>query len=64
MDAMFERKVSQGEVVIRQGDQGDNFYVVDEGVFDIFVNGKKVVEIAAGGSFGELALMYNTPRFV
>jgi CRP-like cAMP-binding protein len=62
MDAMFERKVPRGETVIKQGDEGDNFYVVDDGIFDIFVNGKKVVEIGAGGSFGELALMYNTPR--
>jgi len=63
MDAMFERKVDIGEVVIQQGDEGDNFYVVDEGVFDIFVNGVKVVEVGPGGSFGELALMYNTKRF-
>jgi len=61
-DAMFEKKVPPGEAIIKQGDEGDNFYVVDEGVFEIFVNGNKVVEIGAGGSFGELALMYNTPR--
>lgn len=62
MDAMFERKVKKDEIIIKQGDEGDNFYVVDDGGFDIFVNDKKVVEIGAGGSFGELALMYNTPR--
>jgi cAMP-dependent protein kinase regulator len=48
--------------------------VVEKGSFDVFVNpagslqpgpdglGKKVGTIAAGGSFGELALMYNAPR--
>ncbi|KRT85823.1 cNMP binding protein, partial [Oryctes borbonicus] len=30
LDAMFEKKVSAGEVVIKQGDDGDNFYVIQE----------------------------------
>ena len=59
---MVEKKVQAGDVVIRQGDEGDNFYVVDDGQFEVFVNEKKAVEIGPGGSFGELALMYNTPR--
>lgn len=62
IDAMFEKKVAKGVAIINQGEEGDNFYVVDSGAFDVFVNGNKVVEIGAGGSFGELALMYNTPR--
>ncbi|RKP11035.1 cyclic nucleotide-binding-like protein [Thamnocephalis sphaerospora] len=62
VDAMFERRVAANETVIQQGDEGDNFYVVDDGLFEVLVNGKKVVEVEAGGSFGELALMYNTPR--
>jgi CRP-like cAMP-binding protein len=64
IDAMFERRIIAGEVVIRQGDEGDNFYVVDSGKFAVHVDGKPepVVEIGPGGTFGELALMYNTPR--
>ncbi|XP_012554671.1 cAMP-dependent protein kinase type II regulatory subunit isoform X1 [Hydra vulgaris] len=66
LDAMFERKTVIGDVIIRQGDDGDNFYVVDNGVFDIYVlvDGvdKKVGTYNNKGSFGELALMYNTPR--
>ncbi|KAJ9054506.1 hypothetical protein DSO57_1001509 [Entomophthora muscae] len=62
VDAMFERPVKAGEVVIKQGDEGDNFYVVDQGAFDIFIHDRKVIEVHPGGSFGELALMYNTPR--
>lgn len=60
--------------VITQGDAGDYFYVVEKGSFDVYVNpsgtvepgpdgmGNKVGTIEAGGSFGELALMYNAPR--
>jgi cAMP-dependent protein kinase regulator len=59
MNAMFERVVKAGETVIFQGDEGDNFYVIEEGLFEVLVDGEKVVELCSGGSFGELALMYN-----
>lgn len=71
-DAMEEKQVPEGTVVIQEGDQGDYFYVVDSGEFDVFVGlapskeEKKglapIFHYAAGGSFGELALMYNAPR--
>jgi CRP-like cAMP-binding protein len=60
--AMFEQRVEVGDVVIRQGDKGDNFYTVQEGSFDILVEGTKVGISNSGGSFGELALLYNAPR--
>jgi cAMP-dependent protein kinase regulator len=66
LDAMEERKVKEGEVVIKQGDDGDNFYVIDSGNYDIFIgegdDAKKVGAYSGGGFFGELALMYNMPR--
>ncbi len=66
IDAMFERKVKDGESVIEQGDDGDNFYVIENGFYDVYVktdNGlKKVHQFQDKGSFGELALMYNMPR--
>ena len=61
VNAMFERKVKKGDVVIKQGEAGDNFYVIYEGSFDIIVDGKKMAEMKEG-FFGELALMYNQPR--
>ncbi|XP_029106241.1 cAMP-dependent protein kinase type II-beta regulatory subunit-like [Scleropages formosus] len=51
-----------GETVIQQGDEGDNFYVIDQGEVDVYVNGEWVTSIGEGGSFGELALIYGTPR--
>jgi len=62
IDAMFERDVEIGTEIIKQGDEGDFFYVVDSGEFEILVNGKKVASSSAGGSFGELALLYGQPR--
>ncbi|XP_075585317.1 uncharacterized protein LOC124498371 [Dermatophagoides farinae] len=67
IDAMFERKVEANEVVIKQGDDGDNFYVIADGTFSITVANddgteKEVGKYVGSGSFGELALMYNMPR--
>lgn len=64
LDAMFEYKVKAGDCVIRQGDDGDNFYVVQQGLYNIYVNtpnGNQLVgKCENSGSFGELALMYNS----
>ncbi|KAK8746542.1 hypothetical protein OTU49_017074 [Cherax quadricarinatus] len=61
-DAMFPVNALPGEVIIQQGDEGDNFYIMDQGEVEIFVNGEHVTSITDGGSFGELALIYGTPR--
>lgn len=69
--SMEEVKVAAGEAVIKQGDEGNHFYIVDSGTFDCYVKkpddgleepGKKVLDYGRGQTFGELALMYNTPR--
>ncbi|KAG0324812.1 hypothetical protein BGZ99_001428 [Dissophora globulifera] len=67
VNAMAEKRFRARESVIEQGAVGDYFYVVETGTLDVFVakNGnsaEKVFEYGPGGSFGELALMYNGPR--
>jgi len=61
-DAMFPVNALPGEVIIQQGDEGDNFYIIDTGEVEIYVNGEKMVTIGEGASFGELALIYGLPR--
>ena len=60
--ALFKKTYSKGDVVMSQGDEGDNMYTISKGTVDIVVDGKKVATRGEGVSFGELALMYNTPR--
>jgi cAMP-dependent protein kinase regulator len=75
LGALQERSIPKtGIKVITQGDVGDYFYVVETGSCDVHVNpsgklepgpdglGNKVTTVGPGGSFGELALMYNAPR--
>ncbi|XP_007541889.1 cAMP-dependent protein kinase type II-beta regulatory subunit [Poecilia formosa] len=66
LDAMFEKFCTEGEHIIDQDDDGDNFYVIESGTFNIFVKIEGAEKLVGSydnkGSFGELALMYNTPR--
>lgn len=61
-DAMFPVIHKANESIINQGDEGDNFYVIDEGEVDVYVNNNLVTSISESGAFGELALIYGTPR--
>ena len=62
VNAMAEKRISAQTLIIEQGAVGDYFYIVESGELDCFINGNKVTSYGPGGSFGELALMYNAPR--
>lgn len=64
LDAMFEKRVKANDFIIKQGDDGDNFYVIESGVYNAYVgeDNKHVHTYENCGSFGELALLYNMPR--
>lgn len=66
LGAMSRVEVQPGEVIIKEGDEGDFFYCIESGVFEVdkIIDGKrKVVHYYDHeGCFGELALLYNTPR--
>ncbi len=63
----FERiKAARGDVVIREGDEGDYYYVVESGRLQVerLVGGAKVVlaELKGGDAFGEEALVSEAKR--
>ncbi|XP_014246337.1 cAMP-dependent protein kinase type II regulatory subunit-like [Cimex lectularius] len=67
LDAMFIKKIAAGEDVIKEGDEGDYFYVVESGKYKAFVRTdtggqRQVSTYENNGSFGELALLYSMPR--
>jgi hypothetical protein len=66
-DAMIEVKFNANDIIIQQGDEGDNFYVVESGECEIWIAKEgysplRVSVVREGGSFGELALIYGTQR--
>jgi len=63
----FERvKTARGEIVIREGDEGDYYYVIESGRFQVgrMVGGADVVlaELKSGDGFGEEALVSEAKR--
>ena len=62
IDAMFEKKVDKDEMIIKEGHEGDNFYIIEKGEFVALKADQEVFSYDNKGSFGELALMYNCPR--
>lgn len=56
-----------GEDIIIQGENGDVFYLMEDGAVDVYIKKgdaeeMKVHTYKPGDAFGELAIMYNAPR--
>ena len=51
-----------GDELIRVGDHGDRFYVVDKGEVEILVDGEPPRREGEGTYFGEIALLRDVPR--
>ncbi len=74
VEAMFMRSTVADETIIREGDDGYYFYVIFDGIYEIFLQsqvgdelevnayGKKYSEYRNEGFFGELSLLYDQVR--
>ncbi|KAH8074925.1 cGMP-dependent protein kinase [Aureococcus anophagefferens] len=64
LDSFEAVKYGKGTTIIKQGDRGDDFFVMEMGTVEFYIEGNKkaVGACGSGKGFGELALMYNTPR--
>ncbi len=54
--------VSQGTVVIKEGDRGDSYYAIAEGELAVSRNGQFLQMLSRGDGFGEIALIRLVPR--
>jgi MFS family permease len=60
--ALEPLSVPTGVDVIRQGDDGDRFYVIADGEVEIVRDGLVAATRHRGEGFGEIALIYDVPR--
>jgi cAMP-dependent protein kinase regulator len=66
VNAMFKKEYKDGENIIVEGDQPDNFYIIESGNCRIVKNiggePKEVAQLSSGQYFGELALISGSTR--
>jgi len=62
MADVIARDAAAGDVLIREGDPGDLFYVIVEGTVEINRGGEHVSEQGPGAYVGEIALLRDVPR--
>jgi CRP-like cAMP-binding protein len=63
VEQMYRITYKNGEYLIKQGEEGNSFYVIESGEFVITVKDVGQVDtLVRGRCVGELALLYNAPR--
>ena len=60
--AARECHVAAGDVVVRQGEPGDEYFAVASGSLAVELGGRPVRSIGRGEGFGEVALLADVPR--
>lgn len=61
-DALTAAEAAEGDVVVRQGEPGDDMFLIKSGAFDAIVDGAEVRNMQQGDHFGEIALLFSAPR--
>jgi putative ABC transport system ATP-binding protein len=61
-ERMTRRQYMPGETIIREGEVGEELFLISEGEVEVDREGREVARLSPGDFFGELALMSGNPR--
>lgn len=56
------RKLTTGEILIRQGEPGRSFFMILRGSVEVSIDGQSIKRIKQGGFVGEIAIIADIPR--
>jgi putative ABC transport system ATP-binding protein len=59
---MTRRQYMPGEAIIREGDVGEEFFLIADGEVQVERQGQEIARLGSGEFFGELALLTGEPR--
>ena len=62
VDVFRPKKCPRHVDIIREGSEGDGFYVMEKGQVDVFEKDDYKCSLQRGHGFGEIALLYSCPR--
>jgi cAMP-dependent protein kinase regulator len=63
IDGLTTRALDRGEFVFRQGDEGEEFFILEDGELECLAHDNERVRVlGAGAHFGEIAILKNVPR--
>lgn len=63
MEKLIIFKIKAGSSLFREGDPGNFFYIVKEGILELCIEGtEEVKRFVQGDTFGELALIHKNKR--
>ncbi|KAL6931662.1 hypothetical protein ACO0R3_003127 [Hanseniaspora guilliermondii] len=58
----YDEYPANTDIIVENDEEGEYFYIIEQGEVEFYKNGMKLGEAGRGATFGELALMYNSPR--
>jgi CRP-like cAMP-binding protein/cytochrome P450 len=62
VEAAPSRTFQQGEIIIRQGDAAEAFYIVERGIVSVSKDNNVVAQLGPGDYFGEIGLLHGVSR--
>jgi MFS family permease len=60
--ALEPLEFAAGDTIMREGDQGDRFVVIDTGEVEVSADGRPMSRLGHGAGVGEIALLRRSPR--